>query len=383
MSVDKLIVYQGKESWTGKATTARFPNVEFENTLKFHEIIEAVSEGHYLAVLPMWNSNGGEISLSGAAASLFDRGIRAHSIWPFWIDFACIVRTGTKEEDIKRVISVKVAKEQCSVFLEGKLFDGVDSTPEAHKLFSEESKWDAVLCPPELCDEDTQQILIDNVADRLNFTVFALLGRDSDKEWIGEKWTELKAVALPKSYRISCIEMPSLGVTLTDEQHEMFDSFAAYAKHIDNIPKAIFVTERGYGRTGLIMEQKDISTAAIYPETTLDSDIKILNDAGTTKTSYIEEVRNHISLRYPDYLEKDFISHTGGKACFFACPKLNIMVHGFRSDIVESFIRESIVKHFEAIERGVACEDAQKSLFDKYKEDYHDKGTEFPSFEGI
>ena len=383
MPIDRLIVFKGKLSMTGKATAERIPDVEFENTLNFEEIIEELSNGSCLAVLPMWNSYTGEISQSGAVGSLFDTEIRVHAIWPHWIEFACICKPGTKEEEINSVISVMVAEQQCSDFLSGKTFTPVDSTTEAYKLFSEQGQWDAVLCAHDLCDHATQQVLIDNVANRLNFTIFALLGRDGEEEWIGEKWTELKSVALPKNYQISCIEMPSFGVTLTEEQHDMFDVLAEDVEHIDNIPKAIFISERGYGRTGLIIEQKDISIRAIYPDLNLGSEVKIVSDAGTTKTAYTEESKVFIPLRYPDYSAKDFVMHSGTQSCFFACPTLNIMVHGFIPEVVETFIRKSIVKHFDAIEKGIICEETQKIFFQKYRDVYHDKGADFPLFEDI
>lgn len=386
MPINKFIVFKGAGSMTGKATKRKFPGLAFENGKEFNDILETLVEGKSLAILPLWNSHVGEIARAKIIEYMIERGLLIHSIWPDWIEFACIVRKGTRQENIKSVISMEgVADKQCSGFIDkiGAKFSGKNSTKDAYDEFNKNNNFDAVLCNAELCDRNTQEVLEEDVSNELNFTTFVLLGKDSESEWIGENWDVLREVALPKECRISCVEMPAIEGTLSEDQHVMFDMLVEDCKHINEIPKIIFVSEREGGeKVGLVLEYK-ASDDKGFPDIGIMSDVRIQNNAGSTKTLYAESIRGFISNRYNDFLNNDFVKHIGDSSCFYSSPPLNIMTHGFDQKVVEALVRESIKQHFSAIEKGVTCGNDQKKIFEKYKKDYHEKGNNFPYFKDL
>ncbi len=386
MPLDKLIVFQGKGTMTGDATESKLPSSEYVEGHSFDSILEDLRREDALAVLPIWNSHLGEIKKTKIIECLFEEGFFVHAIWPHWIDFACIVRKGTREEDIKRIISFFVASVQCSDFIEERNAefddDSSTSTKNAHHKFTEISKWDAVLCSAELCNE-SQEIIRENVSNKLNFTSFVLIGKVQENEWIGAQWDKLKQYILPKVYQISGIEMPAIEGSLSEEQHELFENLLQDVSHIDEIPKIIFASEQEYAKIRLILEYKKVSLRDYFPEVGLLSDILVLNDIGSTKLFYSEEIKRFIPLRHDNFLQKHFVKHVAQQACFYSCPPLNIFVHGFDVDITELIARESIVNHFRALERGIDCTETQKDFFERYKDDYREYGIEFPAFEEL
>lgn len=385
MPINKVIVFKGKGSWTGDATEKKFPGLEYDSGDDFDSILKALIEEKALAILPLWNSHAGEIPKFKIVESVLEKGLRIHAVWPHWIDFACIVRRGTKIGHIQNVVSIGVAEKQCSEFLKGigARFHDVNSTVDAYKKFSENDDYDAVLCNPELCDIKTQEVLIENVANKVNFTTFVLLGGSNSEEWDNNKLTVIESIVLPKNCQVSCIEMPAISGSLTEEQHEMFDMLSENTEHINEIPKVIFVAKRGYSKIGLILENKRIPQRGDYSELSFSSEVKIINDVGTIKSLYTEEINNFIPKRYADFSKKDFLKHIGSGSCFYACPLLNITVHGFEIEVVETFVRESIVKHFDAIDKGLSCDSKQEELFERHKERYYESGAEFPIFEHL
>jgi len=388
MPLKQLIVFEGKGSMTGDATETRFPGVKFKEGSTFDDILKTVENSNAIAVLPLWNSHLGEIKKTKIIEVLFEKGFHLHAIWPHWIDVACIVKKATKEESIKTIISFAVVSVQCSEFIKrmrkkfGTQLDegGSKSTKDAYRKFSRSGKWDAVLCRAELSDND-QNIFIENVANKMNFTTFVLLGKVPVSEWNDSKWNSLKTRTLPNNCQISGIEMPGIEGSLSDEQHDLFDYFLEDISHLDEIPKIIFAAEKEYGKIRLLLEHKVNGSTKHFPDIDFMSDVNILNDIGSTKLLYTEEVKNFLPSRYGDSLSKDFVKHIGVQTYFYACPSLNILVHGFDEDIVEVIARESIVNHFRAIERGSERSQAQEDFFNRYKDDYLEKGTEFPVFE--
>lgn len=175
MTVDRIIVFKGKDSMTGEATDTRFPELEYEGGEDFLAILEDTLKGGKLAILPMWNSHEGKIP-SNVFEYIFRKGLFLHDIWPHWIGFACIIKKGNGLGN-KKVKSHPVANAQCSDFIKrnGLNFEKSDSTVDAYKEFCRNTEIDAVLCNIRLCDMGTQDIFEKNASNPLNFTTFVAL----------------------------------------------------------------------------------------------------------------------------------------------------------------------------------------------------------------
>lgn len=389
MPIDKLIVFKGRTSMTGLATNDKFPGLEalFVTGDSFDSILKQLKNKNYIAVLPIWNSHVGEIPRTQIFDYISKHNLLVHSIWPSWIDFSCIVRKGTGLDKINTIISMKsVADKQCSTFIENldATFYPADSTPDAYKKFCQDNKneYDAVLCAETLCNTDTQDILEHNASNKLNFTTFVLLGKAEDDEWSGERWKPLNEKATPKECCISCIEMPSIEGVLSEEQIALFESLSEDCVDVNEIPKVIFATSRDDdAKVLLLLEYKKFDGQLGFPDIAFTTDVKITNNAGSTRSLYASDIQAFVEERNQNFSKKDFIKHDGFETCFFACPPLHIVVHGFNIEVAESIARQSIGQHFKAYIQGeMTYTSKQKIFFENYRTDYLEQDVRFPIF---
>lgn len=256
-TLKKIIVYSGPKSQTGLATAKRFPGLNFEGKNEtFEQIADIIIKEPVLAVLPVWNSHQGEIPETGISDMVFGKEVKIQELWPGRIKFECIIRNGLKEKDIKKVISVFVAKTQCSKFLKNKSFKEAKSTIEAYKTFSKNPKFNAALCPPGLYESDKFIKWNDDVSNPVNFTTFVILGKVDWQRWSGKSWRLLRKYGLPKSSIIFGFEMSIPVPTLTEEQQDLFDNMIKNANSIDEIPRVIFIFKRKGGRCGILLESR-------------------------------------------------------------------------------------------------------------------------------
>ena len=210
MKQPRLIAFQGPTSQTGLAAKAEFPDVPFGvKSETFDDIAVIIRNEASVAALPMWNSHKGEITESKALQLLFDNEARLLHLWPGVIRFECVVRSAQTEEAIETVISVHVAKIQCSQFLKKTKaeFKSSPSTVLAYEKFRNDASIDAVLCAP---GQNTRGFvtLRSDVANPVNFTTFALLGGLASKEWPAAKWGELHSKLTPERREYAGVQMP-------------------------------------------------------------------------------------------------------------------------------------------------------------------------------
>ncbi|MFH0860576.1 MAG: prephenate dehydratase domain-containing protein [Candidatus Altiarchaeota archaeon] len=382
MSPKRILVFAGTKSQTGIATLRRFPGLELEGVNDFDDIARMITTEPALAILPLWNSHEGEIPKTNVLDMVFERDVKIQELWSKEITFELICRPGTAEKNIKKVISVRVAKSQCSEYLAGKDFQEMKSTVEAYKEFEKSENFDAVLCPPDLYEQGKFIQLRNDVSNPANFTTFGLLGNVNWKHWSGKSWAPLRSYGLPKSFILSGIEMSIPSPSgLSEDQQDLFDDMTLGVNHLDEIPRIIFIARRGSSRCGLILESKTYTDVLIPSgDNGTLTDIQVKEELGETKDSYVGNILNFMEGKFPNLLKHDFIKHLGHNTCLFACPTLNVITHGFEENLTEMIVRRTINKYFELIDNGVPCSDAQRRLFEKYKQNYYDKGLGFINF---
>lgn len=386
-----LIVYKGPTSQTGLATIKEFPEIfpqwkepKYWKNKSFNQIKSKLLKEQVLAVLPMWNSHKGEIRLSHVLEIIFQKLVKLYALWPDLIVFECIVKENIKPRDIKKIISVHVAEDQCSLYIE-KLdaeFIPADSTPDAVEKFRKNPEIQAVLCAPG--QNYGYTVLCTNAQNPINFTSFALLGCLDSYAWTDQDWGSL----LEKTKNISRVyfgaQMPIRSVAFSDDQKALFSELADGAETINDIPKILFVTKRTPDQCGLLIEATNVMLPdEILTEEGDSTEIAIIQDIGKSHSAYSEKIYELLTNNFSSKIKHDFIRHIGKQTCFFACPSLQILMHGFEDRIVEPVMRLVIDKYFKLYASGIGCSDAQRKFFKKHKDAYYESGMDFINFTDI
>jgi prephenate dehydratase len=389
MSEPRLIVFKGKNSQTGQAFVMEFPDAPFaEANESFTEIRDIIRDGSCLSALPIWNSHQGEIADAKVIAMLLEDKARICRLWPKEIIFCCVSRVQISERDITTVISIGVARTQCSRFLDElniskDCFTPAGSTTEAYSEFDRNSLHDVVLCAPG-SHSAKYFIFRKNAANPLNFTAFVLLGSSDCNTWLGQdQWTALQpylgAVAV-----YAGVEMPIPDGS--EDTEELFDALVSKATTVDTLPKVVFAARRSGTRCAIIVEAGDYPlSGSLIREGGEIPDIVIHTDLGRSGAAYTpraqELVLGMIERDYPLHLDADFVCHLGKETCFFACPALGMLTHGFERRVVERVFREYVVKCFSLIDNeAISCSEVQLRFFAKYKQAYYDQDVEFIKF---
>lgn len=381
----------GASSQTGLAATARFPGLKLDGgTQKFLEIYKILLEDKILAILPVWNSHLGEIPKTEILNSIFEKKLKVQELWPKRITFECNARSHVELGKIKKVISVNVVGSQCSYFIErlrqqGGTFIGRDGTTLALTEFRSDTSFDAILNAPHQCDNRGFVKLQEDVSNPINFTTFVLLGNVDSKLWKGRKWRPLRDYGLPKMNIVFGVEMDTPKIGFSEAQHSLFEQLTQNLKELNQIAKVIFVVKREGGRCGLLIEssikyriQEGIS---LEPDDEgIIPNIEIKRNLGETHKEYVQDCFDLFRVEFPGVLRYDFVKHKGTKACFYACPPLNIFTHGFEEEVVEQVVRKIIDLNFKLIDNGIACTRIQRRFFEKYKKNYYKQGAGFIKF---
>ena len=119
-----------------------------------------------------------------------------------------------------------------------------------------------------------------------------------------------------------------------------FNELTSFAKNSNDLPRIVFATQRAPDRCGLIIE----SESKRLPETILSDDgysseIRIIPHIGSSPEKYAQRVRNFLDDKFPKALKHPFVRHIGTKTCFFACPDLGLLTHGYDVNVVEPVVR--------------------------------------------
>lgn len=381
----KLIVFQGPESQTGIAFSKEFKQFKKidDSELSFDDIRELIIKEQLITVLPIWNSHAGEVTKSHVLSMLFNEEGSLYYLWPEEIVFKCLKRKKSNPKG-KKLISVHVAKHQCSDFIEsnGYVFIPSGSTKEAHKVFKSDDSYEAALCAPS-ADNAGFGIESHNASNPLNFTTFAVLGDVMTEGMEKTGCLDFTANFFDGNRFFSAIEVP-LYDDFSDSQERLFDELIEDAGEIDDVPKVLFVAKSGSRCRMLVESNEGFAPTEALGEEGREEDILILQNVGRSSKEYSKRIeaflRKNVVLS-----SQDFIKHEGAQTCFFACPALGILTHGYESEATEIIVRQVIRKCFDLLRRLSASEEsnAAEKLYFKYRKEYQESGIDFIKFEKL
>lgn len=388
-----LIVYKGPTSQTGLATPNEFTDIDdswknekYWKDKTFDCINKELIKKSILAILPMWNSHKGEIDASHALEMIFQQLVKIQTLWPKSIIFECVGKNGIELEDVRKIVSVSVAAEQCSEFIRDLGVEFIpaqpDSTLDAFKMFKANDDIHAVLCAPGL-NKDNFKVLCKNASNPVNFTTFALLACLESETWNESAWGSLYDKLNPKTRVYFGVQMPIRNVAFSDDQKALFNDLTDEAISIDDIPKIVFVTVRTPDQCGLLIESStSVLSDNILTEDGYSTEIEVIQDIGKSHSAYTNKIYDFLNDEFRPEIRHDFIRHSSldNNTCFFACPTLRIMIHGFEDNIVELVMKQIVDKYFKLYNNGIKCTKAQKKFFEKYNKEYIDHGMDFIKF---
>jgi prephenate dehydratase len=379
-----LIAFMGPNSQTGTAVREESARCNAsiqvpDNRDDFATLATRVQQEEILLALPVWNSHEGEITNSRVIELLMEGKATLHKFWPKTIEFECISRVEKKR--IRNIISVPVAKTQCSDFLKRIKAEFIDggSTVQSYGRFVKDSNIDAVLCVPGT-GETSFRTITRNAANDVNFTTFAIIGNKTTSKWKKE-WGSLNKLCRPIVCSYAGVDLSLFSVSSTEDQTLFFNELTSFARSSEELPRIVFATRREPDRCGLIVE----SRLPRLPENILSedgyaSDIKIIPCIGGSPELYAQRVHAFLRQKFPKALRYPFVRHIGTKPCFFACPTLGILTHGYDITIVEPVVRRFIAKWFQMIDAGLKCTAAEKRFFTKYRQAFYKNSEHFFGF---
>lgn len=374
MSNSSIYCPGGSSSQTGVAVIARHSKSNIISCGKIPDIPLLLDDNNGPYVIPIWNSNQGEIPASEYVWDLIQQAtIKIHDIWPKSIEFWFVVRS-KKHKKYGLIGSVEVAESQCSNFLDkqhAKLKPYLLTT-DAHRAFKRGAHLDGVLVAPGQGEDDNNYKVINkHTSNKNNFTSFVTLTPSHSK---GIKTTTT-------SSWLTGVTMASLaGAVLNEEQISFFEKVFSSTLNLGDIPKLIFVFKRDEN-IGLLFEGKKFTSGDFLNAEELDTgEIVVHEDIGELELCYTQELDQLITQEHPDLKKADFILHRGDNTFLFACPPLNMYTHGYDEKTVEPVVRLYINKIFEFIDNGAKCSKTQKALFNRHKNSWKKKKSEFIEF---
>lgn len=377
MSSQTIFCPGGANSQSGKAVKERYPNTAIESCgpvpIPFSTL--ETNEGPF--AIPIWNSHEGEVKkASDIWNCIQDAKIKITDAWANTIDFWFVRRSGPPTA-YGKIGSVDVAKTQCSAFFlrMNATLEKCVLTTEAFQKYKDGAAWDGVLVAPGQGKNDPGfEVVSEQTANPNNFTSF--VGFVPPRVFIKNGETVASW--------LTGVRMPTFGASLGDAEQEFFNKLLEPVGDLKDLPKLIFVFNRE-AKVGLLFEGTQLRAADLLDAEQLESDdISIYENAGALDKLYTEELNNLFAKNFPVLNKDDFILHRGVNTCLFACPPLGLYTHGYRIETVEPVIRFYISKLFQLWDdESLKCTPAQAEFFQRHKEAWLEKDSEFMQFKAV
>lgn len=365
----------GASSQTGSAVRQRYPQAPITDSGTISDVQKKLDTDGGLYVVPVWNSHQGEVKAADFVWNLIEEAkIKLSDIWAKRIEF-WLVRRCDATVTYGKIGSVTVAQTQCSNFLRLKNAELVHCTltTTAHEEYRKGAEWDGVLVAPGQGESEAGFEVADKqTANANNFTTFVKLA--SSREPTSNEATPVW---------LSGVAMRPLESNLGDAEQSFFEQLFDSAKVLDDIPRLIFVFKRT-ARVGLLFEGARLYGGDLLDAEELESgDISVYEEAGSMSKFYTDELCSLFEHEFPALLQDDFVLHRGVNTCLFSCPALGIYTHGYEVETVEPVVRFYISKLFELIDSGAKCTQVQTQLFERHKDTWQDRRSEFMQFKVI
>jgi hypothetical protein len=364
----------GADSQSGKAVKERYPNAMIKSCGPVPIPFSTLETNAGPFAIPIWNSHEGEVKKASDIWNCIEGAkIKITDAWAATIDFWFVRRSGVPTS-YGKIGSVDVAKTQCSGFLlqMKATLEKCVLTTEAFQKYKEGAAWDGVLVAPGLGkNEPGFEVVSEQTANPNNFTSF--VGFVPPRVFV----TNIEGVA---SW-LTGVRMPSFGASLGDAEQDFFSKLLEPVGDLKGLPKLIFVFNRD-AKVGLLFEGMQLLAADLLDAEQLEGDdISIYENAGALDKLYTDELNGLFTQYFPALTKDDFILHRGVNTCLFACPPLGLYTHGYQVETVEPVVRFYISKLFQLWDDDLLkCTPAQRVFFERYKEHWLEKGSEFMKF---
>lgn len=353
---NKMLIIGDCYSQTGIAVLKRYQNVKPEDIgfSSFENIVKKQrADSNFLGFCPIWNSNCGYVRAADLISTIFEASIPIliEDIWMDKIDFYQGYKTQKNEN--KPIVSVKVAKWQCSEWLKKKgLFysfaERGSTTLAMQDYLPNDLDYHSILCTYK--QREDSRLLSDvetSVANHFNFTTFI----KTQKGLAGTK----KDFAL-----ITLAISRDLGFA-SHQFRRFYSEICSQANTFDELPRVIFGIDLGYGTDGIIIEIKhemlpileeymeniDLATDEELEEINTSYFHNLKFDAGSIRNSFIAEslatVAPYLSGEYNYfYFTPEDSEAPPNIPAFYVIPKLQMLIQGYDQKIIHNYITETI-----------------------------------------
>lgn len=325
------------------------------------------------SVVPIWNSNSGTISFdqktgenltagvlkgdSGAVMDLWGRRI----VFTMGINGKRLAHNGT-------VYSVAVARAQCSDFFDTHKnikfdSDKTKTTNIALRNFQKDKQdGNGLLCNIELLKKHSITIVKGDFANPFNYTVFFGLNRYPKRGPIRPKI--------------------SLGCFLMDLQGQtgLPTEFIAHWNDITKsreiltaknillaLPKIDFILRYEQAKALILMEtpaRKDLKNP--WVDVSGDTNIDSLGQVGLLRKSFAMETCDLVKGLRKDKRKVVFYGKSEKGNCFWACPALNISVHGFEPELVKNCAKIQVIRLNNLFKEGIKFSDEATKILKQF-----------------
>jgi prephenate dehydratase len=366
----------GKEySFTYDACKIRYPEKQGDShefiPHSHKELVSALLEKSITieepAVVPLWNSNTGtvEMSTQDFTVKLFQKKAGPiHDMWPQQIVFKLAVKNGGISSE-SEIFSVKVAKEQCSGFFKKynivtNQFDGKGSTTEAADSFLKEARpGDGLLCSENLLIDRGLTASDEEVTNPNNFTIFSTFNKMPS--------------SFPSQHKVTlgCI---SVGLDGNEIPYEFIDYYKNMLDMSEieqaedaslSMPKILFILRYDESKVLMLMEMDRVTSAESPWETPeIESGLDFYDEVGRIFESLSLKVSDLFKNKFT--VGNDCVFYGFGSSYIWACPALNISVHGYDKDLVRTCAKVQVLHLKSLLDSGVELPDSAKDVLQRF-----------------
>jgi len=182
---------------------------------------------------------------------------------------------------------------------------------------------------------------------------------------------------------MSGVKMPAFGHSLSDAAQTFFDQLFSAASDINSVPRLLFVFKRT-ASVGLLFEGQKLTQGDLLDVEEIGTEeISVFEEVGAIAHKYSDGLRELCQSEFKDLVDHEFVFHQGVSTCLYACPPLGFYTHGYEPGAVEPVVRFFIGAMFQLIENGVKCTQDQAAFFQRYCDEWRNKGSKFVTFHQV
>lgn len=323
------------------------------------------------AVAPLWNSNSATVDMGkrqGTGRLFLQKGGAIYDLWPEQIVFKLFVKDGALTEK-SWIFSVKVAAKQCSRFFadigvsQSQQFKESTSTTAAAKRFIQEARsYDGLLCSGELLESMGLEPLDEEATNPNNFTIFSTFNK--------------VPVNFPGPHTIS---LASIVVDL--DGNELPTEFIEYYKDMLSvpeiekaadaclaIPKILFILRYEESRALMLLEMDAAGFQdSPWESPEIESGLDFYDEVGRIYESFALKVARLFKQAFN--CSEGCVFYGYGDSYVWACPGLNVSVHGYDKELVRTCARVQLLHLKSLLDAGIEFPEPAVTELKRFEQD--------------